>query len=381
MHHINSTLTDEEGYYQFNGLDAMKKYYVQFEYNGQIYLPTDYNKPEYNSQEWRETSKATEQTSDRDTYDGNFQEIGPAPENYVSTDELGIGAGSNGYNQSYTLLDLMGYELTDNGTYTKSNTQLIDGYEYDELGLQTEEYTEGEISKRVREFIESNEAYPTDDELVGIYQQIAGGDEETLKMLQFVEDCKIKAYTGDLTNGSEKDLYPYYDVFYVNSLPDETGRRAEYADQYSTEDKVVAGVTYKPIYPGQFFINLGLWKRQEFDAALRKDVYKAALKINSKTVVYTYNKRQQEEAGANNANGEDNNTYWDINVRMSDYNAYYGMGYNREIYPADYSYDSAALGHPGTDLEIYITYKLTLRNQSMSILGEIKEVVDYYDQD
>ena len=33
-HHINSTLTDEEGYYQFNGLDPMKKYYVQFEYDG-----------------------------------------------------------------------------------------------------------------------------------------------------------------------------------------------------------------------------------------------------------------------------------------------------------------------------------------------------------
>mgnify|MGYP005763206159 CR=1 FL=1 len=381
MHHINSTLTDEEGYYQFNGLDAMKKYYVQFEYNGQIYLPTDYNKPEYNSEEWRKTSKATEETSERDGYDGNFQEIGPAPENYVSEDELGIGAGSNGKNQSYTLLDLMGYELTDSGTYTKSNTQLIDGYEYDELGLQTEEYTEGEISKKVREFIESNEAYPTDDELVGIYSEIAGGDEEMMKMLQFVEDCKIKAYTGNLVNGGEKDLYPYYDVFYVNSLPNETGRRAEYADEYSTEDKVVAGVTYKPIYPGQFFINLGLWRRQEFDAALRKDVYKAALKINSKTVVYNYNKRQVEEAGANNANGEDNNTYWDINVRMSDYGTYYGTGYNREIYPADYSYDSAALGHPGTDLEIYITYKITVRNQSMSILGEIKEVVDYYDQD
>ena len=381
MHHINSTLTDEEGYYQFNGLDAMKKYYVQFEYNGQIYLPTDYNKPEYNSEEWRKTSKATEETSERDGYDGNFQEIGPAPENYVSKDELGIGAGSNGKNQSYTLLDLMGYELGDDGNYSKTKTQLIDGYEYDELGLQTEEYTEGEISKKIRDFIESNEAYPTDDELKGIYEEIAGGDEETLKMLQFVEDCKIKAYTGNLVNGGEKDLYPYYDVFYVNSLPNETGRRAEYADQYSTEDKVVAGVTYKPIYPGQFFINLGLWRRQEFDAALRKDVYKAALKINSKTVVYNYNKRQVEEAGANNADGEDNNTYWDINVRMSDYNAYYGTGYNREIYPADYSYDSAALGHPGTDLEIYITYKLTIRNQSMSILGEIKEVVDYYDQE
>ena len=56
-HHINSTLTDEEGYYQFNELDSQKRYYVVFEYDGQTYLPTDYKRPEYNTEEWKVTSK------------------------------------------------------------------------------------------------------------------------------------------------------------------------------------------------------------------------------------------------------------------------------------------------------------------------------------
>ena len=69
---------------------------------------------------------------------------------------------------------------------------------------------------------------------------------------------------------------------------------------------------------------------------------------------------------------------------MSDYDSYYGMNYNREIYETDYLFNTAggiAENHPGNPLEIYITYKITVRNQSMSIMGQINEVVDYYDKD
>ena len=223
--HINSTLTDEEGYYQFNGLDPMKRYYVQFEYDGQTYLPTDYKRPEYNTEEWKVTSKATEDNGDRDAFDNRFSEIGAAPKNYPSTDSLSTGQLVDGHNQSYTKLDLMGYEQDENGKYSKTGTQLIDGYEYDERGLQTKEYTYGTINEALRSWIEGNKRFPSDDELVSIYKSVAG-DEETLKMVQFVEDCKIQAYTGNLVQGGQKDLYPYYEngMFYINSTPNEVGR-------------------------------------------------------------------------------------------------------------------------------------------------------------
>ena len=69
---------------------------------------------------------------------------------------------------------------------------------------------------------------------------------------------------------------------------------------------------------------------------------------------------------------------------MSDYDAYYGMEYNRELYESDYLFNTPggiAEGHPGNPLEIYVTYKITVRNQSMSIMGQIQEVVDYYDKE
>lgn len=57
--------TDSEGTYIFSGLNSMAKYFVAFEYNGQLYVPTTYKKPEYNSDEWFKTSKATEKDSER----------------------------------------------------------------------------------------------------------------------------------------------------------------------------------------------------------------------------------------------------------------------------------------------------------------------------
>lgn len=408
MHRINSTYTDEEGRYLFQGLDPMKKYYVVFEYNGQRYLPTEYlntangqygsaeemyNAGLFNTEEWKVTSKGTEATSStitgveisRNDYDKRFQEISAYPENYPSSNNLGWA--SNGYNAAYTQMDLMGYTLGEDGKYSQTETQLIDGFKYDQDGLETTEFAEGVISQQVRNYIESNKEFPDDDAMKQIYSQIAGGDQELQRKLQFIEDCYIQAYSG-APQSQQIDLYPLFDQFKINEV--ENGEELDFDPNSSIEGyfdvttEVIDGVEYTTLYYGEYYVNLGLWRRQEFDAALRKDVYKAALKINDKTIVYNYDKRKEEEEGANNANGEDNNTYWDINVRMSDYDAYYNSGYNREIYQTDYEYNTSGgigEGHPGDPLEIYITYKITVRNQSMSIMGQIKEVVDYYDKD
>ena len=408
FHRVNPTYTDENGRYLFQGLDPMKKYYVIFEYNGQRYLPTEYlntgngsygsaeamaNAGLFNTTEWKITSKGTESTNStfegieisRTDYDKRFEEIRSYPENYKSSNNLGWA--KNGYNAVYTQKDLMGYVLNEDGKYTQSNTQLIDGYLYDETGLETTEFKEGEISKAIRNYIISNKKSPDESAMKSIYSQIAGGNEETQRMLQFIEDSYIQAYTG-APKSQEKDLYPIFDEFKINSSDE--GEEIDFDPNnsidgyFDLENETLDGVEYKVLYYGEYYINLGLWRRQEFDAALRKDVYKAALKINDKTVVYNYDKRKVEDEGANKPDGKDNNTYWDINVRMSDYDAYYGMNYNREIYETDYLFNTSggiAEGHPGDPLEIYITYKITVRNQSQSIMSEIKEVVDFYDKD
>ena len=60
--------TDSDGCYLFTNLDPMKKYYVAFEYNGQLYIPTEYKK----TNNWKNTSKATETSTDRTAFDNIF---------------------------------------------------------------------------------------------------------------------------------------------------------------------------------------------------------------------------------------------------------------------------------------------------------------------
>lgn len=353
-HCINPTATDEDGYYEFDGIDPQKKYVVVFEYNGQIYMPTEYMstggsiESMYNTEEWKITSKATESQSRRNAFDQQFAEIGSAPKNYPTSGSLGVGI--DGYNEAFSYYELLGFELNENGDYVRSGEQLLDGFYdvQDGVIVETDAFFEGELGRAISSIVESGGELP--DNLASL----VSGDAETMRKLQFIQDCMIQAYTG---SGSV-DTYPVYDEFYLNEISE---------GQYNMDTITVEGTEYKPIYPGQYYINLGLWRRHEFDAALRKDAYKVGLKINGKTEVYKYDKRTTDDG------------YWDINIRVSDYDNYYNVGYNRELYRDDYEYTSALTNQSGKDLELYVTYKITVRNQSQSVMTQITEVVDYYD--
>lgn len=780
MSKVNPTYTDEKGDYLFKGLDPLRKYYITFEYNGQVYLPTDYQKDDsqYNRVDWYWTSKGTEKSTDRNSYDETYSEIGSAPANYLVPDgAMQIAPLTNGYNEAFSQYDLMGFKMTESGDYIQE-TRLIDSFYKIEGGniVETNENQEGEISRAVKEWIIDNRKAPTEDEMLDIYQNIAGRDEEMLRKLQFIEDTKIESYTkamdiisssgsnrpnpgeessGGSNNGStiitvnrdrllrevknamkqiridyeyktdrdntvwsnqatqtftninqtvsipnqvdfdvetevtgkflnilknmiqreivnnyipnyerymydsryqlntylsnfiqnnyqvaweqagmegenelnnltfrvtgnydinseitgrrlnpatgryetyimywqipnavanamrnvriyydyqierehiwegkashyfndinqnvsiqrnideyhrtqamEKffamlknrlqedlrtdyvqdyqlnrskydlinyitnhvrtyyklvwaewtnvsttyldeivsfdfkivdrntgreiqpeeiefddivavnssnlrtvntnnntrntnrantnsdsneggyDLYPIYDEFVINKTIDMTYDTAEEARslEYDLTEETIDDVVYKPIYPGQFYINQGLWRRQEVDLALRKDVLYAATRINGKTEVYEYNKRdlltdaqkaelrelrlyyeqngrrpsdyqaylnkkaEFEEANLNGPNGG----YWQIQLRMRDYNNYYEGIHTKELYEADYNYRQSNTNGSGKDLELYVTYKITVRNASQSIVGQITELVDYYDRD
>ena len=373
LHRVNSQLTDENGYYQFDGLDVFKKYFVTFEYNGQIYMPTDYLKTEsnikqtsvqsmvnaklYNTDIWAITSKASEASNVREGYNNKFAEIGSSPKGYKSSNSLNSGKLVEGYNETFSINDLMGYKLQENGTYKAVGEQLIDSiYTIDSNGniVKGNSISEGLISKKIKEYIQKEYKYPDSEALLTIYQSIASQsqDQENIwKKLQYIEDCKIEAYTASPSGNI--DLYPVYDKFVVD-----------------TESKEIPGVgTVPPIYNGQFYVNLGLWRRTVNNLALRKDIYRTATRINGKTEVYKYNKR------------ENTGDYWEISLRMQDYNNYYGSNYNREIYKSDYEYKSANTNLYGKELELYVTYQIVIRNLSEGILNEVTEVVDYYDKD
>ncbi len=408
---INPTLTDEKGYYEFRGLDPTKDYVVKFTYNGQTYTPTEYFKGasgtnakqiakngQYSSVTsndiWNSTSKVTEITGERNEYDEKFASIGSTPHNYISENSLGYLNGK--YNEVFTIYELAGITLQPNGKYVyNANNQLIDTYLEVKNGKINENGTfkEGLISKAIREYIKTNRKYP---DLQEIYSKIAGRDTQLWKKFQFIEDCKISAWTKNqaASNARAFDQYPTIDYFttYIvagNKAPNNSYSKGTYASgvtTYSNYTLVKNGVngdaldpadnreikyfgelalskgniTYKNVYEGQLFVNCGLWRRPKADLALQKDVYKATIKINGKTETYQYDKRTDQDA------------YWEIQTRLEN-GTYYGTTYNRALYPSDYQYSGV------NKLEVYITYKIRIRNQSEGILTRIDEVVDYYD--
>lgn len=437
---INPTLTDANGNYKFEGVDESKKYYVVFEYDGQVYMPTEYlakgisgdTIQNYNSVEemlgeltnigtgrdngnsgstggkntgtgtntgsgkntqtntewfekWKANSKASEFETNtgkntiegRQTFNNRFAEIGASPKNYISKNTLGISTylvEEEGiyYNKSYTRLELMGYTLkkTSKGVaYVQDKIQLVDGYkynkygtlDYDDNGAITSEWSEGLISQKIKEFIVANGHYPNEAEKVRIYRSIVGdmNDDEAWNKLQFIEDCKMSALTKSPFN-SGIEYYP-------------TNKNATFGTDLLTN-----------------YVNLGLWRRQEFNAQLTKDVVEVTTTntkngnsdktvFNGKTYaldsikdyINDYTNAIKDNNGKINLAKQYADSQQGIYINRLNAQYYYNKYYDRPIKQSEY------MGQ--RNLEVEIKYRITVYNLSQSLETQITEVVDYYD--
>lgn len=93
---IARTVTNKDGYYEFSNLNAQKKYYVEFVYDGQIYQATKYDTSLTNEQRlegWK--NNGTEDPNERVNFNNNFAEIGSAPGNYKVRRSLYYSNGSS----------------------------------------------------------------------------------------------------------------------------------------------------------------------------------------------------------------------------------------------------------------------------------------------
>ena len=435
---INPTLTDANGNYKFEGVDESKKYYVVFEYDGQVYMPTEYlakgisgdTIQNYNSVEemlgeltnigtgrdngnsgstggkntgtgtntgsgkdtqtntewfekWKANSKASEFETNtgkntiegRQTFNNRFAEIGASPKNYISKNTLGISTylvEEEGiyYNKSYTRLELMGYTLkkTSKGVaYVQDKIQLVYGYkynkygtlDYDDNGAITSEWSEGLISQKIKEFIVANRHYPNEAEKVRIYRSIVGdmNDNEAWNKLQFIEDCKMSALTKSPFN-SGIEYYP-------------TNKNATFGTDLLTN-----------------YVNLGLWRRQEFNAQLTKDVVEVTTTSNGNSLTTPFNSKEKALYNIKDYINDYTNAIKDNNgkinlakqyadsqqgIYINRLNAqyYYNKYYDRPIKQSEY------MGQ--RNLEVEIKYRITVYNLSQSLETQITEVVDYYD--
>ncbi len=251
---VDQTTTDTDGKYEFKDLDAMRKYYVEFKYNGQQYQNTKYNNILDDKH-----SVATETTSERDALNKKFEEI--------DGDE---------------------------------------GYTLEQLDYSDKYYNAPDIFT---------------------ISAFTGSDGKN-KIVQYPEESQFTIGNSDTV--SEKKQYP-----------------ALYKETKSVK-----------------YINLGITKRIEFDAALKKDLLSAVVKVNGKTEIYGYDKKQ-----IGNDDGTTGDT-WTIQVVG---------GYDRDVDDTDWNFRGQNGNKDGL-LQVYVTYKVAVRNQSMSMLGHITKLYDYYDE-
>lgn len=353
--------TNEHGQYVFTQLNAQKKYHVRFVYNGMLYTNVAYNigNPAYNTEDWRKTSKATENTAERIAFNDKFAEIGSYPTNYRITNKI-FGNDLGDYNKTYlqeTIADLF------------------------------KEVTNEIVAQRGNE----SQAYQN---LANKYSS----DSEIKNKLQFIADCRISAYTNG--DGTTYKQFPIYQQFTIDTV-----------------GGVIGGVEYKPIYDGQYWINLGIKGRPTFDLYLGKDVYRATVSVNGETETYNYNKilnnlgyysngfpvgisenwylefMRSKYTAVDNAKGlfNNDNAYnqysrqatrgyteqTEYNLEMRPEETAEG---NSELYNGKTHKDNYQINNPyDENLDVRITYKITVTNES-SVLGTPTEIVDYFDK-
>lgn len=357
----NPVITENDGHYKFEGLDPMKRYYVRFTYNGMLYTNVQEVDPLLDNSNvnvsrasenghtynFTQANKTSSNAPTRQPFNNMFSEIGSYPTNYYSPSR-------GGYNQVFLQED---------------------------------------IADTFNNIMQNFGAHGNTDKEVYAY------------------DCRISSYT--------ERQYPLYDKFVIDSsdyyLFGKTDEQHTYYGLYKTGGKA-----------DQLNVNLGIKARPVFDLALYKDVLNATISINGKQELYTYDARKdwqnkgfsygvnedyyigqlrdkymqnidtnittkesldegrymhefrtEEIINGNNTNDaykswlQDNNNY-EKTLYGSDYNPNGNKKYAwRDINQVTQLSDS-------DKLQIHVTYKIAIRNQS-GIIGSATEIVDYYD--
>lgn len=355
---IGVTITDQTGQYKFTRLNAMKEYYVQFTYNGMLYTNVVYKENGDNG------SKATEEAQNHNTnrtdFNNLFKEIGSYPANYTTKDCITGETIKNKVYKQDELVELykeVAKAMEEKGRYQSNTTG---------IGM-----SEADVKKAAyQEVINKN-----------------GSVDEIKEKVQFIADTRINAYT--VTN------YSRHTAFRIDNIGETMGQQK-----------------YENLYYEQKYVNLGIKARPTFDLALYKDVMKAEVKMNGKSETYIYDKRTSN--GNDFSIGVSESDYlngirenyikskaydnedkrreletdtYDLNMRSEEVANGQSSNYNLDVtgkvnknYELNNDYDNLKLdGTNKTDrLEIDVTYKIAIRNQS-GIVGAVTEIVDYFD--
>lgn len=130
-------------------------------------------------------------------------------------------------------------------------------------------------------------------------------------------------------------------------------------------------ITIEQIYANSIeeipYINLGLYEREMPDIALIEDIEKAKITLNGYTHTYKYNQRFE--------NSQETGDGFNVSVKFG--NKWGSASYTREIYSSDVSYN--AQDENKGKLQVYVTYKIAIKNEATNLYTKINNIVNYFD--
>lgn len=332
---VASTTTNADGSYHFDKLNALEKYIVVFTYNGQMYQQTYYK-------DNLSGGYSNAKEIDREGFNDRFDRIDSSPNNY------NLSSWQQAYGEKVKLRDASGNYIA-NGQDSEGNPLALT---YTDAWNQFVAFAQSSKSY--------NSAY---NSLTNWLKGRGVGLTDIEGVVQYIKDCMISANTR---------TYPVYDSFVIEDIDYPTNSESPTKnDNYEIRINRRWDYLYTSRSDQSRNVDFGINKRDTADLALQKDVFKAMVRVNGKTQTYMYNKKD--------ANVEDDGT-WNIPIRRAD-NLYNGVGtYNREIRKSEYLYDGTISGNTSVkDLQVFVTYRIVVRNQSQTYDSVINEIVDYYD--
>lgn len=314
---------------------------------------------------------------------------------------------------NYTTTKLLSDETTVNGTNTNANSSRAARIEAYIANLNASKYRN---NSKADEDISDRQTFNNKFNVIkagGANNSKAGDSNIEINYAGYGEDAgtknpvkQLKVVTTD-ANGYVKDdfkmtastlktlgkAYPLTKKFRISTN----------GADYSRIEVKDYNDNYVPTYPHLLQINLGLMKRDMADFALEKEVYDAELIINGQKTRFEYNKAANIPIENFNISvrTDEGTYYYDNNYNLLTYRnsdgeelkaviagkdkMYFKEKIYQKVYPSDYNYRIDAYNGKVTaseddELKVFITYKITLKNESEIVNGKILEFADYYDK-
>lgn len=302
-----------------------------------------------------------------------------------------------GYKASYDvefIYDGQTYEPTtflktsngDANAYRAATTSKRDEWAKDSMAL---DYNRQEVNNRIAQVL-GNQEIDGQGKTIGKVKDNQGNETAIYyESVDYTEGFNSARKVSELqTKDSEGNIYDIYKAKARTSVggltyPFDSKYNLDSVDKYIDELGIVERYKYTATYNYTLNINLGLLKRETADMGTTKDLYSAKVIANGKLLNYKFD--SLADLMGTTISRQLKADEMNINYSLGLYNTDYY--YRAELYQTEGTvydaienfYKTLGVDVKSTELEVYLTYKIKVYNQSPNYLVGINSINDYFD--